>query len=58
MGLWLKLTRILQNFSCYYYAPGLKGPPEASSVWIVCLSVRLSVCLSVIPSRLCTKCNI
>ena len=30
---------VYQNF----YAPGLKGPPGASSVWIVCLSVRLSV---------------
>ena len=26
-----------------FYAPGLKGPPGASSVWIVCPSVRLSV---------------
>ena len=46
----------------YFYAPGLKGPPGASSNWIdhlfvcpsVCLSVRpsvrLSVCLSVRPS--------
>ena len=37
-----------------FYAPGLKGPPGASSVWIVRLSVRpsvcLSVCLSVCPS--------
>ena len=33
-----------------FYAPGLKGPPGASSNWIVCLSV--------IPSRLQTKCNI
>ena len=40
-----------QNF----YAPGLKGPPEVSSNWIVQLSVRLSVCLSVIPSRLQNK---
>ena len=34
---------------CYlmiFYAPGLKGPPRASSNWIV----RLSVCLSVRPS--------
>ena len=37
-----------------FYAPDLKGPPEASSVWIV----RLSVCLCVIPSRLQTKSNI
>ena len=45
-----------------FYAPGLKGPPGASSNWIVRLSVRPSVCLfvrlSVIPSRLQTKCNI
>ena len=41
-------------FFINFYAPGLKGPPGASSVWIV----RLSVCLSVIPSRLQTKCNI
>ena len=26
-----------------FYAPGLKGPPGASSVWIVCLFVCLSV---------------
>ena len=38
----------------YFYAPGLKGPPGASSNRIV----RLSVCLSVIPSRFQTKCNI
>ena len=31
----------------YFYAPGLKGPPGASSVWIVCPSVRLSVRLFV-----------
>ena len=31
----------------YFYAPGLKGPPGASSVWIVHLSVCLSVCPSV-----------
>ena len=45
-----------------FYAPGLKGPPGASSNRIVRLSVRPfvcpSVCLSVIPSRLQTKCNI
>ena len=38
----------------HFYAPGLKGPPGASSVWIVRpsvrLSVRLSVCSSVRPS--------
>ena len=56
--------------STSFYAPGLKGPPGASSVWIVrpsvrlsvrlsvCLSVRPSVCPSVIPSRLHSKCNI
>ena len=38
----------------YFYAPGLNGPPGASSNWIVRLFVRLSV----IPSRLQTKCNI
>ena len=36
-----------------FYAPGLKGPPGASSNRIVrlslCLSVRLSVCPSVCP---------
>ena len=45
-----------------FYAPGLKGPPGASSVWIVRLSVHPSICLSVrlsvIPSRLQSKCNI
>ena len=30
-----------------YYAPGLKGPPGASSNWIVRLSVCPSVCNSV-----------
>ena len=38
---------------CYNFlvinAPGLKGPPGASSNRIVCLSVPLSVCLSVCP---------
>ena len=37
-----------------FYSPGLKGPQGASSVWIVCLSV----CPSVIPSRLHSECNI
>ena len=41
-----------------FYAPGLKGPPGASSNRIVRLSVRLSARLSVIPSRFQTKCNI
>ena len=41
-----------------FYAPGLKGQPGASSVWIVRLSVRLSVCLCIILSRFQTKCNI
>ena len=40
-----------------FYAPGLKGPPGASSNLIVRLSVRPSVCPSVIPSRLHEKCN-
>ena len=60
-----------ENFSIYgihskflhididFYAPGLKGPSGASSNWIVCLSVHLSLCLSVcrsvIPSRLHLK---
>ena len=39
-------VRILFRF----YAPGLKGPPGASSVWIVCPSVRPSVRPSVCPS--------
>ena len=43
---------------CNSYAPGLKGPPGASSVWIIRLSVCPFVRLSVIPSRLQTKCNI
>ena len=30
--------------SLNFYAPGLKGPPGASSNWIVRLSVRVSVC--------------
>ena len=41
-----------QPIACFlvcvcFYAPGLKGPPGASSVRIVCPSVRLSVCPSV-----------
>ena len=44
------------HLSTDFYAPGLKGPPGASSNRIVRLSVRpsvrLSVRLSVIPSRL------
>ena len=31
----------------YFYAPGLKGPPGASSNGIICLSVHLSVSNSV-----------
>ena len=31
----------------HFYAPGLKGPPGASTNWIIRLSVRLSVCLSI-----------
>ena len=38
-----------------FYAPGLKGPLGASSNRIVYPSVRLSVFLSVILSRLQTK---
>ena len=52
------LETISQNFTynlltnsilifLYFYAPGLKGPPGASSVWIVCPSVHPSVRLSV-----------
>ena len=41
------LTTLVRYF---FYAPGLKGPPGASSVWIVCLSVRPSVRPSVCPS--------
>ena len=37
----------IQRFPYHFYAPGLKGPPGASSVWIVCPSVRPSVCPSV-----------
>ena len=44
--------------STLFYAPGLKGPPGASSNLSVRPSVRLSVCLSLISSRLQTKCNI
>ena len=33
----------------YFYAPGLIGPPGASSNQIVRLSVRLFVCPSVCP---------
>ena len=38
-------VRLQTTFS----APGLKGPPGASSVWIVCPSVCPSVCLSICP---------
>ena len=41
-----------------FYAPALKDLPGASSNRIVRLSVCPFVCLSVIPSRLQTKCNI
>ena len=37
------------NIHVHFYAPGLKGPPGASSNWIVHLSVCLSLCLSVCP---------
>ena len=46
-------VQLLTNSICltlFFYAPGLKGPPGASSVWIVRPSVRLSVCPSVCPS--------
>ena len=38
-----------------FYALGLKGPPGASSNWIVCLSFHLSVCLPVCNSVLLTN---
>ena len=38
------------DFLKTFYAPGLKGPPGASSVWIVRLSVRPSVRPFVRPS--------
>ena len=41
-----------------FLCPGLKGTPGASSNWIVCPFVCLFVRLSVILSRLQTKCNI
>ena len=51
----------LISLDLVFYAPGLKGPPGASSSRIVRLSVCPFVCpfvcLSVIPSRLQTKCN-
>ena len=40
------------NTATYFYAPGLKGPPGASSSRIVCLSIRPSACLCLIPSGL------
>ena len=51
-------THTLTN-SCYFYAPGLKGPPDTSSNGSsVPLSVCPSVCPSVMPSPFQTKCNI
>ena len=55
MYLAAEIKLIYLVFSAYFYAPGLKGPPGAYSVWIVCPSVcpsvrpsvRLSVRLSV-----------
>ena len=41
---------IVSSGFLYFYAPGLKGPPGASSNRIVRPSVCLSVCLSVRPS--------
>ena len=41
--LWYSCT----SCTCHFYAPGLKGPPGASSNRIVCPSVCLFVCLSV-----------
>ena len=41
------VCRHIQGYAPYFYAPGLKGPPGASSDWIVRLSVCPSVCLSV-----------
>ena len=34
-----------RSISPNFYARGLKGPPWASSVWIVCLSICLSISL-------------
>ena len=50
--------RAVKPQKIFFYAPGLKGPPGASSNWIVRPFVCLSICLSVILSRLQTKCNI
>ena len=38
-----RITETLSWSDFHFYAPGLKGPPGASSVWIVCPSVRPSV---------------
>ena len=46
-GLTPTLNGGLVDVSFNNYAPGLKGPPGAYSIWIVRPSVCLSVCLSV-----------
>ena len=54
-----KITyHVQRDVHLHFYAPGLKGPPRASSVWIVRPSVCPFLRLSVIPSRLQAKCNI
>ena len=51
----LSLPKVMEKLIYDNYAPGLKGPPGACSNRS---SVRLSVRLSAIPSRLQIKCNI
>ena len=41
--LWIQMKGF-NMLKTLFYAPGLKGPPRASGVWIVCPSVCLSVC--------------
>ena len=59
---YLGIAQVKSYFCEFFYAPGLKGPPGASSNRIVrpfvSLYVRLSVSQSIIPSLLQTKCNI
>ena len=49
------LSRVNLTLTITFYAPGLKGPPGASSNQIVRLSVCLSVCPSVCNSVLLTN---
>ena len=46
---WILLDIDFYDIFLYFYVPGLKGPPGASSNQIVRLSVRLSVRPSVRP---------